>query len=185
MHPEDSANRSAHDTFYTQYLSTHNTFSSRDTFQWFLLELVIRPHQNWSFAPTRTGRSPVNIVHSRPHSSRLTTRGSQLTAHAHTASSQPTQFTAHIAHSSQLTSHSPPPTAHDSPPTTHNSQLTTHGSHLTPHTAQLNHTAQLTAYVWGPLRLCCWLSECSPIARYAMTLLLTVHYEWPLTLIVH
>jgi hypothetical protein len=33
VHPEDSANRSAHDTFYTQYLFTHNTFSSRDTFQ--------------------------------------------------------------------------------------------------------------------------------------------------------
>ena len=24
--------------FYTRYLSTHNTFSSRDTFQWFLAQ---------------------------------------------------------------------------------------------------------------------------------------------------
>ena len=86
------------------------------------------------------------------HSPLPTTHGSQLTAHAHTVSSQPTQFTAPIVHGSQLTAHSPPPTTHRPQLTTHNSQLTTHGSRLTygsqltAHTATA-HTAQLTAYI--------------------------------------
>ena len=136
------------------------------------------------------------------HSPLPTTYGSRLTAHSSRSHGQFTAHTVHSPHSPRLAAHGSQPTAHDSRRTTHrhnsqltthNSQLTTHGSRLTAHSSHRNsshrtaHIAQLTAYVnfevycW----LCCWLSDCPPTARHGTTLLLTVHYEWPLTLTIH